>query len=118
MLKTEEQISDVDASYSYMIRMKWQQLAFQTYFPRVLPRSKLLFVDAHQNLEAPEIDFPTVFERLTGISLEKYIAIGFGYYSGAIEHARIGRYFPSSGLLQQRISKDECELFLARTSAT
>jgi hypothetical protein len=120
MLLGEEGISDIDASFSHMIRMKWQQHGYQTYFPRVFARAILLFREAHKLLINPEVDLPEIFEKLTGLSLTKYMAIGFCYFSGAIDDSAstIKRAFASTGIMANLISEEECELFLARNSAT
>jgi len=46
------------------------------------------------------------------------MAIGFAYFAGALQHSALVRNYAATGVLAKWVTEEDCENFLARTSAT
>jgi hypothetical protein len=99
---------------SLIVRNNWEQEPFRGNLARSIPRSKLFLIDGNRSAEKRPIDLDEVWTRLTGLDLEKFMLVGFGYYAGLLQHNRVTRYFPSRGFLADKISAGECDTFLSR----
>jgi hypothetical protein len=98
----------------------YEQNRYQTNVFRLIPRAHLLFVEGNRIIppEKKLLDLDEIWFGLTGLSLEKFMMVGFGYFSGTLTHTRVHREFPARGILKDVISADECRIVLSRIGAT
>jgi hypothetical protein len=102
-----------------VLRM-YEQNRYQTNVSRLIPRAHLLLVEGNR-LISPEkklMDLDEIWTSMTGLTLEKFMMIGFGYFSGTLAHTRVHRNFPARGILESIISQDDCAKVLTRIGAT
>ena len=102
----------------FMFRAAWEQFPLQEAKNRPIPRMLSILLDANQALGRSPVDVEAEWLHLTGISLERFIEIGFLFYAGASKYASVQRHFPATGPFAGIITPEECEAFLKFTSAT
>ncbi|GEM_PF-2267566 len=103
---------------SALVRIAWEQFTYQDRLAPIIPRAKLLLIDGNRELSNRPFDLEAEWLNATGIDLEKFMVIGFGYFAGATQHSSLARYFVATGRLANTISHEDCEKFLTRASAT
>jgi hypothetical protein len=84
----------------------------------MIPRAKVLLLDGNREFSNPPLDPEAEWIDATGMDLEKFMVIGFGYFAGAMAHTSLTRYFAASGHMAGSISPEDCDKFLKRTAAT
>lgn len=104
--------------YSTLIRTAWEQFAYQEHLAPIIPRAKLLLIDGNRELSDRPFDLEADWFDKTGIDIERFMVIGFGYFAGSLAHSSLARYFADRGHLEGKITQEECEKFLQRTAAT
>ncbi|MBI2907602.1 MAG: hypothetical protein HYX92_08115 [Chloroflexi bacterium] len=103
---------------STMVRVSWEQFVWQERLSSMIPRTKLLLIDGNREVSGRPFDLEAEWLDATGIGLEKFMVIGFGYFAGALHHTSLTRYFAATGKLADAVSQEDCDKFLSRASAT
>jgi hypothetical protein len=113
-----------DAAKGMMIRTAWEQFGYQGNLNRDIPRGWLLMVDGGRTIGEPAMDVDDEFRKITGLDIAQFMTVGFGYYSGLCSyegpfaHSAVVRHFPSTGVMEGKISQQDCERFLRHGAAT
>jgi hypothetical protein len=99
-------------AYSFLLRTAWNQFPFQETPSRLIPRHLLMLESFNGKL----LDVSSEWERLSSMTVRRFMEIGFVYASGAREHTFLQRGYASQGELAGRIMQPECERFLGRVA--
>lgn len=111
-------VADLGDGRAQLIRIAWEQFGYQGRPTRVIPRAWLMLVEGNRTIANPLMDLEQEWLKLTGLNLEKFMKVGFAYFSGALAFSAVRWDFPSRGALEESITTEDCELFLARAAAT
>jgi hypothetical protein len=115
---SDERIDSLDKAYGLLVRLRSEQVGYQEAKYNVIPRAKLMFIDAPRLVARPPFDLESMWLAESGMTIEKFMAVGFAYFAGALQFSQMDRYFPASGVMKDKISQEECDLFLKRVAAS
>ena len=102
----------------FLIRTAWEQFPLQEMKNRMIPRTLMLLRDANDALGRTPIDIEAAWEKMTGLSLEQFLIIGFAYLTGVGKSNRVVRHYASRGIFEGKVAVEQCEAFLGLASAT
>jgi len=108
---------DVDID-GFLVRTAWEQFPLQEANNRMIPRTLMLLKDANIALGRTPIDVEAAWEKMTDLSLERFVMVGFGYLSGVWSHGRVSRHLTSREEFAGRVTVEDCEACLRLISAT
>jgi hypothetical protein len=101
----------------FFLRTAWEQFPYQESKRGAIPRIwALLTVEAAK--ETRDLDVGAAWEQIAGMSLRKFLQVGFGYLAGAMSYPRLHPMFPSRGALAGLLSEGDCEAFLRTVACT
>jgi len=104
--------------YRFLLRVAAEQFSYQGKLRTTIPRAWLIFLEANRSVATRPFDLEAEWMSLTGIQLETFLTIGFGYYAGFLQHSSLVRHFAASGILRGSVTEEACENFLSLASAT
>jgi hypothetical protein len=115
---SETEITCVEDIYGILMRMRWEQLGYQEDLYHLIPRAKIMFVDAKALVSDDTFDLDSLWKESAGLSIQKFLAVGFAYFAGATKQPVLSRYYAASGVMSERLSTSDCDRFLERTATT